>query len=74
MLEIPVVHCPKCGRGLRETRPLQNDSRNHQIKRVEMKCGNCTQLGLLWEVTLEQGFIIDIKYLRALFRDFDHRS
>lgn len=73
MRMVPSVPCPRCGRKLQLIGPLQNDANDYKIKKDKRKCENCKPLGTVWEVTSEDELVIEIRFLRNLFRDFDHR-
>jgi len=68
------VCCPRCGHKMETVGPFQNDSDNFLRKKVKVKCEHCKPLGSLWEATIDNGFLDEIKYLgSSLFRDFDRR-
>ena len=67
------IHCPECGRIMSDYGPGYNDSEGPSAKIVKLKCENCSPHGGLWEARIVNGKVAEIKFLRALFRDHDHR-
>lgn len=73
MFKLPRIFCPKCGCEMEKFGPIQNDYEGPPVKTIKVKCDNCSPLGSVWEATVKSDLVVEIKFLRSLFHDHDHR-